>query len=59
MPADWREAPEDVRGLAPGKLRQPPPAPTSSVQPGHVAAVLDDLNDKTTEKLDWDTPSSI
>jgi len=32
------------------------PAPTSSVQPGpsvDVAAVLDDLNDKTTEKLDW------
>ncbi|MDQ6867625.1 MAG: DUF3597 domain-containing protein [Pseudomonadota bacterium] len=50
-------APVAPSAQASGTTNPPAPASTSSsVQPGpsvDVAAVLDDLSDKTTEKLDW------
>jgi hypothetical protein len=52
-------APAAPSAQASGTTKATPSAPastSSSVQPGpsvDVAAVLDDLSDKTTEKLDW------
>jgi hypothetical protein len=53
------KAPASPAAKASGATNAAPSAPAStspSVQPGpsvDVAAVLDDLSDKTTEKLDW------
>ncbi|MGH6819467.1 MAG: DUF3597 domain-containing protein [Methylocella sp.] len=56
-PASAAQAPPSAQ--ASGRTNAPPPAPApaaSSAVPGpsvDVAAVLDALSDKTTEKLDW------
>jgi Domain of unknown function (DUF3597) len=56
-PASAAQAPPSAQATGTASAAPPAPAPaSSSAVPGpsvDVAAVLDDLSDKTTEKLDW------